>query len=344
MRELIENFTQHISTSITNSNSSPFQPYHGEIQNVLICGLGGSGIGGTIISQVIAQDITCPVGVNKDYKIPSYVNQKTLIICCSYSGNTEESLEMLKQAEAKNSIIACVTSGGKLEEIAKNKNYNHIIIEGGHPPRAAFGLAFPALFSLLKNYNLIQENYSTQFNNAINTIDTEEDNIRAEAKRVTEHLINKIPVIYADANYEGVAVRFRQQINENAKMLCWHHVIPEMNHNELVGWTTQNENLAVVIFRNEDDYFRTQKRIEINKTVFEKYTSTILEIYSKGSTQLERALYLIHLGDWISYFLAEKKEIDVTEVNVITYLKSELAKYNRIVFFEVFVLTVLTSC
>ncbi|NQX98629.1 MAG: bifunctional phosphoglucose/phosphomannose isomerase, partial [Flavobacteriales bacterium] len=249
-----------------------------------------------------------------------------LVVCCSYSGNTEESLEMLAQAEAKNAVIACVTSGGKLQEIATSKNYNHIIIPDGHPPRAAFGFGFPPIFYLLKHYNVISADYITQFNNAIRTINTEEENIINEAKSVTEKLYNKIPVIYSDANYEGVAIRFRQQINENSKMLCWHHVIPEMNHNELVGWTTKNDDLAVVIFRNEDDYFRTQKRMEINKTVFSNYTSTILEIYSKGNSQLERALYLVHLGDWISLLLGEKKGVDITEVDVITNLKNELAK------------------
>lgn len=326
MQELIEDFTKHLTESINLSLDTQLSPFSEKIGNVLICGLGGSGIGGTIIAQVVAQDANCPITINKDYKIPAFVNENTLVVCCSYSGNTEESLEMLAQAEEKGAIIACITSGGKLEEIAKSKNYNHIIIPGGNPPRAAFGLAFPTLFFMLNHYNIIKSNYVTEFNNAIETINTEEKNIRNEAKAITEKLVNKIPVIYADANYEGVAVRFRQQINENSKMLCWHHVIPEMNHNELVGWRTKNEDLAVVIFRNDDDYFRTQKRMEVNKTVFDKYTSTILEIYSKGNSQLERALYLVHLGDWISLFLGEKNGVDITEVDVITHLKSELAK------------------
>lgn len=326
MKELIEDFTKHITESIAICNANSLNPFTEKVANVLICGLGGSGIGGTIIAQVIAQDANCPVTINKDYKIPNFVNQNTLVICCSYSGNTEESLEMLAQAEAKNAIIACVTSGGKLAEIAKSKKYNHIIIPGGHPPRAAFGLAFPPLFSLLKHYNVISEDYIGQLNNTVKTINNAETEIILEAQTITEKLMNKIPVIYADANYEGVAVRFRQQINENSKMLCWHHVIPEMNHNELVGWTTKNDDLAVVIFRNDDDYFRTQKRMEVNKTVFTKYTSTIIEIFSKGNTRLERALYLLHLGDWVSYLIAEKKGIDVTEVDVITHLKNELAK------------------
>jgi glucose/mannose-6-phosphate isomerase len=100
MQELIENFTKHITESITINQSSSLSPFSGKIDNVLICGLGGSGIGATIISQVVSQDANCPITVNKDYKIPGFVNQNTLVLCCSYSGNTEESLEMLTQAEA----------------------------------------------------------------------------------------------------------------------------------------------------------------------------------------------------------------------------------------------------
>lgn len=326
MRTRIEDFTKHITESLTICDSTPLIPFNGTIENVLICGLGGSGIGGTIIAQIVAQDAKCPITINKDYKIPGFVNENTLVVCCSYSGNTEESLEMLEQAQAKNAIITCVTSGGKLEEITKEKNYNHIIIPKGHPPRGAFGFGFPPIFYLLSHYKVISNDYISQFKNAVKMIDTEKGNILYAAKIATEKLYNKIPVIYSDANYEGIAVRFRQQVNENSKMLCWHHVIPEMNHNELVGWTTKNENLAVVIFRNDDDYFRTQKRMEVNKTVFEKYTSTIVELYSKGDTQLEKALYLVHVGDWISLLLGEKKGIDISEVNVITHLKDELAK------------------
>jgi len=232
MKELIEDFTKHITNSMDISNSSSLTSFNGKIENVLICGLGGSGIGGTIISQVVADHAICPIVINKDYKIPAFVNENTLVITCSYSGNTEESLEMLAAAESKNAIVACVTSGGQLSEIAQEKGYNHIIIPGGHPPRAAFGFGFPPLFHLLKHYNIVSGDYFAQFNAAISLIDAEEKNIINEAEQITEKLFNKIPVIYADANSEGVAVRFRQQINENSKMLCWHHVIPEMNHNE----------------------------------------------------------------------------------------------------------------
>lgn len=326
MKKLIEDFTKHLAQSVKVSEESNLTPCSKNLSSVLICGLGGSGIGGTVVSQIVANDANLPIVINKDYKIPAFVSESTLVIACSYSGNTEETLEMIEAATLKGSEIACVTSGGKVEQIAKEKGYNHILIEGGHPPRAAFGLAFPTIFALLKHYGIVSENYTSQFSTAIQLIDSEENNIIAEAKKVTEKLYGKIPVIYADAWFEGVSVRFRQQINENAKMLCWHHVIPEMNHNELVGWTNKNDNLAVVIFRNEDDYYRTQKRMEIMKPIISKLTSSLTEIYSKGKTRLEKSLYLIHLGDWVSFFLAEKNGVDVVEVDVITHLKTELSK------------------
>jgi len=326
MKELIENFTKHLRHSIELNNNTTLIPSNKDFNNVLICGLGGSGIGATIIAQVVADNAKKPILVNNNYKIPHFVDEKTLVIACSYSGNTEETLEMITQAEQKNATIVCVTSGGKLAALAIEKKYNYILIPGGHPPRAAFGLAFPSLFKLLNYYGIINSDYSNEFNKAIELINENESLILVEAGAITEKLYKKIPVIYVESSYEGVAVRFRQQINENSKMLCWHHVIPEMNHNELVGWVNKNEDLAVVIFRNEDDYYRNQKRIEISKTVFKKYTSTVIEIHSKGNSKLERALYLIHLGDWISYLLAEKNGVDVVEVDVITHLKNELSK------------------
>jgi glucose/mannose-6-phosphate isomerase len=125
---------------------------------------------------------------------------------------------------------------------------------------------------------------------------------------------------------EGIAIRFRQQINENSKMLCWHHVIPEMNHNELVGWTTRNESLAVVVLRTSADYERNVKRLEICKNIFETYSSSLTEIHAKGDSPLEQAIYLIHLTDWVSCDIADIKQIDPVEVKIIDHLKTELAK------------------
>ncbi len=136
----------------------------------------------------------------------------------------------------------------------------------------------------------------------------------------------KIPVLYAEANMEGVAVRWRQQINENAKMLCWHNVIPEMNHNEIVGWKEKRDDCVVVFLRNAQDYERAQMRMEINKKMIKKCTSQCYELYSKGDSYLEQALYLVHTGDWLSWYLAAAHSVDPNEVKAIDFLKGELLK------------------
>lgn len=327
MDQHIADFSSHLEQSIKIGKAKSFQPTSKSIQNVLICGLGGSGIGGTIVAQLVSDVAKCPFVINKDYIIPSFVNEHTLVICCSYSGNTEETIKMYEQAVQKGAEIAIISSGGKFIDIAKENGFNHIQIPAGFPPRAAFGLSFPQLLQVLSFYKVIPSDMETELVDAISLLNKEEENIKLEAQSVAKQLHNKMPIIYADASFEGVAVRFRQQINENSKMLCWHHVIPEMNHNELVGWRTKDENLAVVLLRNNIDYDRNQKRMEYNKeNIFSKYTSTIIDIYSKGDSRLANILYHIHLEDWISFYLADIKKIDAVEVDVITGLKTFLSK------------------
>ncbi len=136
----------------------------------------------------------------------------------------------------------------------------------------------------------------------------------------------KLPILYADAHLEGVAVRWRQQINENAKMLCWHNIVPEMNHNEIVGWKDKRDDCVVVFLRSADDYERVQMRIEINKKMIRKCTNQVYEIWSKGGSYLEQALYLVHIGDWLSWYLAVEHHVDANEVAAIDFLKGELIK------------------
>ena len=226
----------------------------------------------------------------------------------------------------KNANIVCITSGGEVLDIAKEQNLNHIIIPGGMPPRACLGYSLTQLFYVLNHYGIIGNSFEGDLEASIKLLENDKDNILEEARSIATKLFNKTPIIYSTTSTEGVAVRFRQQLNENAKMLCWHHVFPEMNHNELVGWRKQNNELAIVIFRNDTDYDRVQKRIEICKEIFTKYASTIIEVHSKGDSPLEKAIYLIHLGDWVSWFLSDLNKLDAMEIDVINHLKGELAK------------------
>ena len=326
MNDYINDFSNHLREAIEIANNTTLSPYTKEIRNILICGLGGSGIGGTIVSDIISSKVNIPIAATKDYSIPNFVNEHTLVIANSYSGNTEETLYALEKCQARGAEIAVITSGGKLKTIAEENKYNKIIIPGNQPPRAMFGYAFTELFFMLNHYGIIDDSFKSDFDKAITLIDTEKADIQKQAMDLAKKMYKQTPVIYVAKGFEGVAVRFRQQLNENSKMLGWHNVVPEMNHNELLGWRTNVDDLAVVYFRNKCDYDRNQIRMDINKKVISKFTSNITEIWSKGDSLIENSLYHISVGDWTSWYLSEMNNVDAIEIDVIDFLKGELAK------------------
>ncbi len=327
MKNLVEGFTKQLQEALDIANSAVLTQKH-NIQNIIVTGLGGSGIGGSILSELIQSECPVPIIINKDYFLPEFVNSNTLVIISSYSGNTEETLSAMKQAITKNAQIVCVTSGGEVQAIAKKHNFDTIIIPGGNPPRSCIGYSLVQLFKIVQFNGLVKTDLLKQVQSSINLLDKEKESIKSEASHIANKLLHKIPIIYSLGSCEGTAVRFRQQINENSKMLCWHHTLPEMNHNELVGWTEKNDNLAVVTFRTSFDYERTIKRYELCKDLFTKYSNSVTDITAKGASKTEQFFYLINIGDWISCYLADLKNIDPIEVNVITHLKNELAKLN----------------
>jgi glucose/mannose-6-phosphate isomerase len=325
MKTLVEGFTKQLKESLDIANAAVLTPKN-NIHNILVTGLGGSGIGGTILSELIQSECPVPVIVNKDYFLPDFVNENTLLIISSYSGNTEETLSAMHQALTKKAQIVCITSGGNVLEIARQYNLDTIIIPGGNPPRSCIGYSLVQLFKIVQFNNLVKTDLLKQITDTITLLDSERAFIKLEANDIAKKLLDKITVIYSLGSCEGAAVRFRQQINENSKMLCWHHTFPEMNHNELVGWTKKNDDLAVVTFRTSFDYERTIKRYDICKPLFTKYSNSVTDIIAKGDSKTEQFFYLINMGDWISCYVADMKNIDAVEVNVITDLKNELAK------------------
>ena len=326
MNDYINDFTNHLTEAMEIGDTSNLKKSDKKFNNILICGLGGSGIGGTIINDIISSKANIPILATKDYSIPNFVDENTLVIASSYSGNTEETIYALEKCQNRNTEICIITSGGKLKTIAEENNYNHKIIPGGHPPRAMFGYAFTELFYVLNHYGIIDNSFKSDFTNSISLLNSEKEDIQNKAMELAKKMYQKTPVIYVAQGFEGVAVRFRQQINENSKMLCWHHVVPEMNHNELLGWRTNVDDLAVVYFRNKSDFDRNQIRMDINRKVISKFTNNITEVWSKGDSQIENTLYHINLGDWVSWYLSEMNNVDAIEIDVINFLKGELSK------------------
>lgn len=326
MKKLVQDFPSQLHEALIIGQNYRFHTAKKAFNNIVLTGLGGSGIGGSIVQNFIFDKAKVPFVVNKDYFLPAFVNKDSLVIVSSYSGNTEETLAAMKQAIKMKATVVCVTSGGKIAELANIKGIDCILLPAGLPPRACLGYSMTQLLFILKHFAVINYNFEKDFKASIKLLNQESKSIQAKARSLAKKLYGKTPIIYAASDMEGLAVRFRQQINENGKMLCWHHVIPEMNHNELVGWRTKDDSKHVVIFRNEDDYERVQLRIDINKKVIKKYTSNVTELYSKGKSYWEHVFYLVHLTDWVSVYLAELGSYDPSEIEVINYLKGELAK------------------
>ncbi len=325
MKTLVQDFPNHMRDAFQIAERYAWNEKDREFSNVVVSGLGGSGIGGTIAAQIAAPTCHIPMVVNKDYSVPGFINDTTLFVASSYSGNTEETLEALEIAENKGATIACLTSGGKLLARAKEKGYHHILMPEGFPPRAAFGYSSTLLFHLLANYGLVDNKVIKDLSAVPNCIDEHIESIQSQAKELEEKLYNKTPVIYAAARMEGVAVRFKQQINENSKMLAWASPVPEMNHNELVGWAEQHAEIAPVFLRTKNDYFRTSERMNFSKSLMQSKGAVCSELMADFDSDVTNAYYLISITDWASVYLAEHKGIDPVEVDVITELKNKLA-------------------
>jgi glucose/mannose-6-phosphate isomerase len=325
MEEFIGQFTEHLDDAMRIGRKAELTPQHSDIRNVVVAGLGGSGISGNIISELVSQKMKVPMLVCKDYILPQFVSEHTLLICCSHSGNTEETLHAFEHGIRREAKIICITSGGSLETLAKKAGMDVIKIPKNLPPRVTISYSMIQQLYVLFHYRLIDLGFEEGIKDSISFLNKKEKNIRKEALKVAKKIHKRTPVIYAPAGMEAIAIRFRQQLNENSKVLGWHNVIPEMTHNELVGWNEKGK-YTVLFLRNETDYDRVQKRTEIIKGIISKYTNRVIEIWSKGDSLIERALYLIHLTDWVSYYLADLRKVDADQVKIIEEVKASLAE------------------
>ncbi|MDX1685965.1 MAG: bifunctional phosphoglucose/phosphomannose isomerase [Saprospiraceae bacterium] len=328
MDELISKFPAQLTEALEIGQRAQLNHHTNSINKVFVAGMGGSGIGADFVASFVRDECKVPYLVGKSYDIPSYVDENTLAIASSYSGNTEETLVAFEQMLKSGAKVVVISGGGQLIEKAKSLGLDFIQVPGDWPsPRACLGYSLVQQLYVLYHLDLISNKAIKSVENSVRLLENASDDIKSSAEKAAQTLYHKMPIIYTTDRMEPVAIRFRQQVNENSKMLCWHHVIPEMNHNELVGWRDVDEKLAVIYFRSEDDYYRNKVRIEINKEIIDNYTHTIIEFFAQGSDLVEQSLYLVHLGDWISFYLAELRGMDAVEVKVIDHLKSELKKH-----------------
>lgn len=326
MLQLIQEFPNHLTDALNICQNTTLQPAERTINNVLITGLGGSGIGGTIVSDLLAPQCNVPVTVNKDYEVPAFVGPNTLVMACSYSGNTEETLMALGACVEAGAQVAVITSGGTIEKRADELSANKIVVPGGHPPRSMFGYAAVCLLHFAEHYGLGSFDLASEIPSISKKLMAMQDEIKDQTDQLAPKLAGRIFAIYAATGMGGVATRWRQQFNENSKMVGWDAEVPEMNHNELVGWEGGNQMLSAIFLRSSHDYARNAKRIDINKALISQRTKSVFEVWAEQGSRLFETVYLIHWGDWLSYQLSEINQVDIMDIQAIDYLKSELSK------------------
>ena len=330
MKDLIRSFPAQLTEALQITSQAQLSPAKAAIHNVLICGMGGSGIGGNLMQTFLYDEATVPVTVNKSYDIPAFVSANTLVIACSYSGGTEETISGVSQAIAKGAQVVGITSGGKLGELLKTQGFEYIAIPSrDNSPRAGIGYAFVQLFTIFAHFGLAKSNHREELTAAQVLLAAEQAQIEAHGKALAAKLKDKFPLLYADSRLEAVTLRTQQQYAENSKQLSHQNVFPEMNHNELVGWAHPEwlwDKTVTILLHTAHDNPRTTKRMEICRGIFEKTGTEVIEISAHGRSFIEQAIYLIHLLDWSSLYLAEENGVDPFPVEAINYLKGELAK------------------
>jgi len=334
MRTLIESFPDQIRRASEIASAIELPRHRSTIAHVVVTGLGGSAIGGDVVRAAVADTVAVPFWVSRDYVLPAFVGGRTLVVASSYSGNTEETLSAYEVARAADAKIVCITSGGEIAARARDHGVPVITIPGGLPPRAALGFSSVALLGVLAALRLapgirealaelqdVVEALAGRYAAAV-----AEDHNRA--KRLARTCHGKIVAIYGSAGVlEPAAVRWRGQMEENAKNLAFHHLLPEMNHNELEGWNHPQETLrriAAVLVRDHADHPQVQRRFDLTRELLERAAGAVEEVWSEGDSRLARIFSVAYLGDFVSLYLAYLNGVDPTPVPAIDSVKDRL--------------------
>jgi glucose/mannose-6-phosphate isomerase len=328
MRALISGFPDQMKDAWRIAEETPLDWKGWTPSSALILGMGGSGISGAIASKMLANSSAAFIQANSDYTIPAWVGSDTLVLVCSYSGNTEETLMALDAAVSKNARIAAITSGGELGKRCDQHGWPSVRFPGGQPPRSQFGYAFTSVMHVLHSAGLVPDEMHSAFGDVASHLEANQKNTIDRASALLDIVDGRRIMLYSDAAQEGLIIRWRQQLNENSKTLCNHHVFPEMNHNELVGWESGGENEVALVIQTPEDHERTRVRMNVCMEIFRDQGADVVVVEGDGSNEILRFFDLVHLGDWLSLLLAEHLGWDPVDIKNIDHLKDALSKVN----------------
>lgn len=325
MKQVILNFPQQFAKGLKAAEgvklSCPFT-------NIIVCGLGGSALPGSLLPE-LGVKFDLPLFTHRDYGLPKAANEKSLIICISFSGNTEETISAYQEAIGKNYNAIAVCTGGKLEQMAKENGLPVAVVPNDClQPRFGAGYLVAAVLKILSNCGII----NSQDNNLLEMAQAlQPEKLEQQGKALAQKLINKIPIIYAANQYKSLARIWKIKFNENSKIMAFWNYFPELNHNEMVGLSTNNKKLITnnnfyfIILRDNQDDPRIIKRMELTASLIKESGADVDFVELTGKTKLEKVFNCLLLGDWASYYLALAYGQNPVPVEIVEKFKKQLS-------------------
>ncbi|MCX6789102.1 MAG: bifunctional phosphoglucose/phosphomannose isomerase [Candidatus Gribaldobacteria bacterium] len=318
MKQIILDFPKQFAVGIKAAENTKLA---GPFANIIICGIGGSALPGSLIPE-IGVKFDLPLFVHRDYGLPKIAGPKSLIICISFSGNTEETLSAYQEALEKKYQVIALCTGGKLKELAEQNNLPVAIVPNDCvQPRFGTGYLVAAVLKILSNCGIINEP-SMALSAMAQALQPQK--YEEPGKALAQKLIDKIPIIYAANQYKSLARIWKIKFNENSKVMAFWNFFPELNHNEMVGLTNLKGNFHFIIIRDGNDHGRTKKRMDLFANLAKEKGADVDFVELAGQTKLEKVFNCLLLGDWTSYYLALAYGQNPVPVEIVEKFKKQL--------------------
>ncbi|MDY6875221.1 MAG: bifunctional phosphoglucose/phosphomannose isomerase [Chloroflexota bacterium] len=336
MLDRISELPQQCQAAWALSQRLELPPAYETVRHVVILGMGGSAIGGALLQGLVAGECNVPFTIVRDYTLPAFARGPDyMVIGCSYSGNTEETLSSFGEALERGTRPLVVTTGGKLAALAQEQAIPLIRFDYPAQPRAALGYSFTLLLGTCCRLGLLRD-YSADLAGAVQMMEEWQAEIgpavpaaRNGAKQMAGQIAGRLPVIYGAGFLTTVANRWKTQFNENSKHWAFFEALPELNHNAVVGFgipQTMREQIIVLMLRSSLDHPRVQVRWQVTRELLLREGVAVETLPGRGESCLAHMLSLIHFGDYVSFYLAMLNGVNPTMVESIAFLKQRLAE------------------
>lgn len=333
MGDHIDGLPDQIEAAWAHAQMLPL-PRVGDVANVVICGMGGSAIGGALLKSLLASECPAPIESVRDYDLPAYVGPNTLVIGSSHSGNTEETLAAIEAAAARGAQLVSFSTGGVLAQRTPQLGGTHWHFDYASQPRAAIGYALMLPLALLSRLGLVRD-FSADVKAAVATLRMQQQTLKREAplaqnpaKRLAGQFIERFIILVAAEPLAPVARRWAGQIAENGKAWAQHLALPEMDHNAVAGIELPAhlaEKTMVFFLESSQAHARNQARVALTRELFTTAGYNTDALPARGDTRLEQMLSALHFGDYMSYYLAIAYGVDPTPIDTLVWFKEQLA-------------------